>query len=102
MAEARMDFEIDHRTWRGRALAMIQKIHATMPDATADELRKELRKHSGEFSGGTSWGGKVWPKACREYLRRRFGPEAAPIPQKRVEDSPLFNTADHAFPFRGE
>jgi hypothetical protein len=86
-------------TWRENALRRIASIHAQMPDATADELRKELRKHSGNFSGGTKWGAKVWPKACREYLVAEFGPVAA-VKQKCVEDSPLFNTADHHFPYR--
>lgn len=87
-------------TWRECALREIARVHAEMPDATADDLRKELRKHSGSFSGGTSHGGKVWPKACREYLVAKFGQVAA-VKQKRPEDSPLFNSADHAFPFRG-
>ena len=84
-------------TWRESALSRIREIHADMPDATPEELRKELRKHSGAFSGGTSWGSKVWPKACTEYIAKKFG---VTPPQRGVEDSPLFNAADHAFPFR--
>ena len=97
-----MSFDIPRghgNSWRERALRFIASIHAEMPDATADELRKELRKRSGEFTGGTSWGGKVWPKACREYLTKQFGQVAA-VKQKRVEDSPLFKSTDHHFPFR--
>lgn len=95
-----MSFDVDRRrTWREHALSKITAVHKEMPDATADELRTELRKHSGSFSGGTSWGGKVWPKACREYLTAHFGQSAA-VQQKRPEDSPLFSAADHHFPFR--
>lgn len=87
-------------SWREVALRKIADIHREMPDASATELRKELRRHSGTFSQGTSWGGKVWPKACREYMVAHFGQSAA-VKQKRVEDSPLFSATDHAFPFRG-
>lgn len=98
---------VGNGTWREVALREIERVHKAMletkggPPATvtADELRKELRKHSGSFSGGTSWGGKVWPKACREYLAAHYGQVAA-VKQKRVEDSPLFNTSDHHFPYR--
>lgn len=87
-------------SWRDGALERIRRIHQAMPTATADELRKELRRHSGSFSGGTSWGGKVWPKACKEYISQRFG-IASGIPQKSVEDSPLFRGRDDiVFPFR--
>lgn len=86
-------------TWREVALRQIAAIHKDMPEATAEELRKALRNRSCDFHGGTSWGRKVWPKACREYLVAHFGQVAA-VKQKRVEDSPLFNPADHAFPFR--
>jgi len=102
VAEARIDFEIDgmrERTWRGDALRRIAQVHAAMPDADAAALRKELRKHASEFHCGTSWGRKVWPKACAEYLKVKFGIRP---PQKRVEDSPLFKPADHAFPFRNQ
>lgn len=91
-------------TWRENALGRIAAIHRDMPEgATAEELRAELRRHSGDFHGGTSWGKKVWPKACAEYIKRHFGVVAAMKTcrsVKRVEDSPLFSSADHAFPFR--
>lgn len=86
-------------SWRDCALREIARIHKEMPNATADELRKALRKASGSFTGGTSWGGKIWPSACRQYLVAHFGQPAA-VKQRTVEDSPLFNAADIAFPFR--
>lgn len=88
-------------TWKARALHQIAKIHAAMPEDTSPEaLRKEPRKHSQSFHGGTSWGKKVWPKACREYIKLAFGRDVSNAVHKRVEDSPLFSAKDHAFPFR--
>ncbi len=86
-------------SWRECALREIERIHKAYPDSTADELRRGLRRHSSNFHGGTSHGKKVWPKACREYLVAHFGQIAA-VKQRTVEDSPLFNAADIAFPFR--
>lgn len=86
-------------SWRDEALRRIAKIHADMPKASAEELKRELRKHSSDFSCGTSWGRKVWPSACRQYLTAQFG-VAATVLQKKVEDSPIFSASDHAFPFR--
>lgn len=86
-------------TWRENAFRRIKALHDAHPDATAEELRKLLRKASGDFHGGTSWGKKVWPSACTQYLVRHFG--AAGVPQRRVEDSPLFGP-DIVFPWKGE
>lgn len=85
------------RTWRDNALDLIRKVHAENPDLDAVALRKKLRGYSEAFHQGTSWGKKVWPKACAEYIAKRFG--VSP-PGRAVEDSPLFSAADHHFPFR--
>lgn len=88
-------------TWGDNARRLIEKVHAENPDLDAVALRKKLRGYSEAFHCGTSWGKKVWPKACREYIVAKFGPAALPaLKQARVEDSPLFNTADHHFPYR--
>lgn len=86
--------------WSAAAQAFISKIAEDFsPDTSEATVRKALRSHAQEFHGGTSWGRKVWPRECRKYLAARFGQDAA-VKQARVEDSPLFNPADIAFPFR--
>lgn len=84
---------------------MIAETMAQLPvDATLEERQRALRKRSGEFSMGTKWGAKVWPKECRKYLERNHG-----LPPRTVADispqSKLFQSAqsgDIIFPFRGE
>lgn len=90
--------------WGAAARLRIAKEMAKMPEgATLEDRRKALRRASGDFHMGTSWGKKVWPKECRKYLAQ-FGLKPTESlgtqPRRRVEDSPLFNSADHAFPFR--
>ena len=80
------------RDWQKDAPKAIAEIHKSLPDATPDELRKALRKHSQQFSFGTSWGKKVWSKHCRIYLARMTGGVS------KAQSWP----ADIAFPFRKE
>lgn len=80
-------------TWAERAQRCIVKVHAEMPGCTAEVLRKALRRASGEFTGGTSWGAKIWPRECRRYLAAQFG-QAGTDPIQKI-DRP-----DIHFPFR--
>ncbi len=77
------------------ALHRIAEIHRAMPEATVDELRKELRRHAQGFHAGTSWGKKTWGKRCKLYLLS-LGPNPKP---------PLAPTEwpdDICFPFRDQ
>lgn len=79
--------------WQAAANARIAAIHASMPDATLEELKKALRREAGNFHGGTSWGKKTWSKRCRIYLQQRMGMK--PIsPRERFADRD-----DICFPF---
>lgn len=81
--------------WQAAALSYIAEIHRSMPEATVDELRKELRRRAKSFHGGTSWGKKTWSKRCRLYLLSlgaNLNPPAMP------GEWP----ADIAFPWKGE
>lgn len=82
--------------WQRRATTFIADVHRSLPaTATYDERRKALRAKSAEFALGTSWGKKVWPKRCREYLRR-FDPKAHSAEMaKRIA-----GRDDILFPFR--
>ena len=64
------------RDWQRDAPEWIERIHKSMPAASPDELRKELRKASKAFSCGTSWGARVWSKHCKIYLSRLAGGSA--------------------------
>lgn len=77
--------------WQAAALKQIVAIHETMPDATVEDLRKELRRRSSDFHMGTSWGKKTWGKRCKLYLLG-LNP-TAPNP-------PTEWPADISFPFR--
>lgn len=59
--------------WQTEARRRIAAIHASMPEATPDELRRALRKEASNFHCGTSWGKKTWGKRCREYLAKMTG-----------------------------
>lgn len=84
------------RDWQADAPRAIASIHAQMPEATPEELRKALRKHSQQFSYGTSWGAKVWQKHCRAYLARMAGRG-----DFRSDGKAIAWPADIHFPFRG-
>lgn len=83
------------RNWQIDAPRMIAEIHKAMPGCSPDELRKELRKHSLNFSCGTSWGKKVWSKHCRIYLQKLTGnPQSAAVVVEWPDDI--------AFPFQAQ
>ncbi len=87
-------------TWRERALALIDEVHREIGrDCTIEQLKAELRKHAHDYHGGTSWGQKMWSSARQQYFKAKFGIQPA-VKQRTVEDSPLFNASDIAFPFR--
>lgn len=89
-------------TWRENSLALIRKVHEEVGlDCSLDELKRALRPRAWEAHGYTQWGQKMWRVARQQYFKQHFGVEPA-VKQKRVEDSPLFSAADHAFPFRGQ
>jgi len=80
--------------WQAEAMRQIAKVHASMPDATPEQLRLALRKHALEFHGGTSWGKKTWSKRCREYLAKLTG---VPKLSKAIQWPD-----DISFPFRDQ
>ena len=83
------------RNWQKEAPQWISKIHADNPDIAPDVLRKVLRRHSQDFSCGTSWGAKVWAKHCKIYLARMMGGS-----NKIVTSETIVWPDDIVFPFR--
>ena len=81
------------RDWQRDAPLMIADVHASMPDASPEQLRKALRAKSLTFSMGTSWGQKVWAKHCRIYLARMTGGQLKTT-------KPIKWPEDICFPFR--
>lgn len=77
-------------TWMDEARAVIKRYDDEVPAATRLEVRKRhLRQICPPHFRSTSWGRKVWPKACKEYLKK-FEPLAksdAAIPASHL--SPL-------------
>lgn len=74
-------------TWLEEARATISKVDAALPaDADLATRKRALRAACPNRFRVTSWGRKVWPKACNEYLRR-FDNSPAAIPEKHL--SPL-------------
>lgn len=88
-----------YSNWQAAAQTAIGEVHAKLPpEATIAERRKALRAAAYWFHGNTSHGKKTWAKHCKIYLiRHGYVP-----PQKKAEDSPLFNQSDHYFPYRSE
>lgn len=77
-------------TWLDDARGVISKIHAELPaDADLATRKRALREACPPWFRSTSWGRKVWPKACKEYLSRLNGePKSdAAIPEGHL--SPL-------------
>ncbi len=63
-------------TWMDEARAVIANVHAGLPaDADVAARQRALRAACPGHFRDTSWGRKVWPKACKEYLKR-FEPVA--------------------------
>lgn len=63
-------------TWLDEARAVIKRYDAETPSNIPIEDRKRhLRQLCPPHFRSTSWGRKVWPKACKEYLKR-FEPVA--------------------------
>lgn len=80
--------------WATRAQSLIAAIMEAMPaGATVDDRRRQLRRMSYAFHGGTSWGKKVWPRECRRYLARLEGGARSGILPHHLPD-------DIVFPFR--
>lgn len=59
-------------SWMDEARAVIKRYDdQTPPGAVSLEDRKRhLRQICPAHFRSTSWGRKVWPKACKEYLKR--------------------------------
>lgn len=77
-------------TWMDEARAIIERYDSETPGTVSLEDRKRhLRKLCPTHFRSTRWGRKIWPKACKEYLKR-FEPVAksdAEIPASHL--SPL-------------
>lgn len=57
-------------------------------DAKLDEVKRILRKARADLGvSQTSWGRKVWPRACREVYARHGYKSVEQIPRKHL--SPL-------------
>ena len=76
-------------TWMDEARAVIKRYDDETPRGISVEDRKRhLRKLCPPHFRSTSWGRKVWPKACKEYLKS-FEP---------IAKSDLSIPADHLSP----
>lgn len=63
-------------SWMDEARAVIKRYDDETPGGISIEDRKRhLRQICPGHFRQTSWGRKVWPKACKEYLKR-FEPVA--------------------------
>lgn len=72
-------------TWMDSAREHIARLMADVPEtAGLAERRRILRAYSSSFHGGTSWGKKVWPRACREYLARYGYKSVDEIPRRHL------------------
>jgi hypothetical protein len=86
--------------WQASAKAHIAKFMDGIPhETTWQERQKILRDRAWEFTGGTSWGKKVWAKHCAVYLAI-YGkpPRKGRTPEAKAQ--PMF-ADDIIFPFRG-
>lgn len=85
--------------WQAQAKLHIAKFMADVAqDATWKDRQKILRARAWEFTGGTSWGAKVWSKHCKAYLAMHGKPTTV---KQDAKAAPLF-AADITFPFKGE
>lgn len=58
-------------TWLDEARAVIKRYDAETPsNIPVEDRKRHLRRLCPAHFRSTSWGRKVWPKACKEYLKR--------------------------------
>jgi hypothetical protein len=78
-------------TWLDRGIRFIESLDRQLPaDMPLEERKRAIGQHAWRFTGGTSWGSKVWPKAKRAYFSARYNDRPrsdAAIPPKHL--SPL-------------
>lgn len=86
-------------SWRDDARAFIAKLDADIPDdATLAERKRYLNGNSWGFTGGTSWGRKIWGQEARVYYERH-GQARRLKPVASDASEPDFGP-DIIFPFR--
>jgi hypothetical protein len=70
-------------TWRQDAAAIIAEVTKDLPhSATLQERKRTVRAARPTWASSTSWGGKAWQSARRDYLLR-FG--YVPMTKKQKE-----------------